>query len=33
MVRHLESQLEKLRSRPSEQESEPDAHVVPLSRR
>jgi hypothetical protein len=32
-VRHLESQLETLRSQPSEPEPEPDAHVVPLSRR
>jgi hypothetical protein len=32
-VRHLESQLETLRSRSSEPEPEPDAHVVPLSRR
>jgi hypothetical protein len=32
-VRHLESELETLRSRADEAEPEPDGHVVPLSRR
>jgi flagellar biosynthesis/type III secretory pathway M-ring protein FliF/YscJ len=32
-VRHLESELESLRSRADEPDSEPDGHVVPLSRR
>lgn len=32
-VRHLEGQLDTLRSRPSDPDPEPDGHVVPLSRR